>query len=155
MWQALIGDHFGVEILYNFFEHLIVVKQKNWKLESCKSRRDLQFSYKNFIRRRIEELWFFKNSVLSRYFRWRDKTILSRQREWRDELFHVGKAIEYVVSCRANACGTTTLFGRASGTGATKGATWCKIFYGTINIKIFIKKGLKFKKNPHKFVSLV
>jgi hypothetical protein len=52
--------------------------------------------------------------TLSRHSQLRDKTILSRQREWRDELFYVENAIECAVSCRANACGVTMLFGRAS-----------------------------------------
>jgi hypothetical protein len=57
MRPALIRDHFGAETLYIFFEHLIIVKQKNSKLESCRSHRDLQFSYKIIsIQRRIEEL---------------------------------------------------------------------------------------------------
>jgi hypothetical protein len=49
MRQALIRDHFGADTLYNFFEHLNIVKRKNSKLESCRSRRDLQFSYKNYL----------------------------------------------------------------------------------------------------------
>jgi hypothetical protein len=42
----------------------------------------------------------------------------------------------------------TILFGRASRTGVTKGATGCKIFFEVINIKIFIKKGLNYKNSP-------
>jgi hypothetical protein len=48
MRQALIRDHFGAEILYNFFEHLNR-QMKKLKLESCRSRRDLQFLYKNYL----------------------------------------------------------------------------------------------------------
>ena len=33
----------------NFFEHLNDFKWKNSKLESCRSRRDLYFSYKNYL----------------------------------------------------------------------------------------------------------
>jgi hypothetical protein len=40
---------FDAESLYNFFEHFNVVKQKNSKLQSCRSHRELQFSYKNHL----------------------------------------------------------------------------------------------------------
>jgi hypothetical protein len=46
-------------------------------------------------------------------------------------LFHVGNAVECVVSCHANACGATMLFGRAIGNGATKkGYRMQIIFWG-------------------------
>jgi hypothetical protein len=78
--------------------------------------------------------------VLSRHSWWRNKTILSRQREWRDKLFHVRNAVKCAVSCYANACGATS---------TTKEITLWKIFSGAVNIKMFIKKGLKFKQNPY------
>ena len=90
----------------------------------------------------------FKSLVLSRHSRWRDKTILSRQRMWRDKLFYVKNAVECVVSCRTNACGVTMLFGRACGIGATKRDMECIIFFERINMKIFFKKRLKYKKVP-------
>jgi hypothetical protein len=49
MRQAKVRDYYGDVILYNFFEHLNIVKWKNSKLESCRSRRGLQFSYKNYL----------------------------------------------------------------------------------------------------------
>jgi len=59
---------------------------------------------------------------------------------WRDKLFHIGNAIEYAVSCRANACGVTMLFvGRASGIGASKGAIKCNFLRGLI-LKYYFKK---------------
>jgi hypothetical protein len=45
---------------------------------------------------------------------------MSLQREWRDKVFHVGNVVQCGTSCRANACGTTMLFGHASPIGATK-----------------------------------
>ena len=62
MRQAKVRDYYGAVILYNFFEHLNIVKWKNSKLESCRSRRDYNFYIKIiFIRCRIEELWFFED----------------------------------------------------------------------------------------------
>ena len=49
MRQAKVRDYYGAVILYNFFEHVNIVKCKNSKLESCRSRRVLQFSYKNHL----------------------------------------------------------------------------------------------------------
>jgi len=49
MRQAKVRDYYGAVILYNFFEHLNIVKWKNLKLEICRSRRELQFSYKNHL----------------------------------------------------------------------------------------------------------
>ena len=49
MRQALVRDYYSAEILYYFFEHLNVHEQKNSKLESCRTRQDLQFSYKNHL----------------------------------------------------------------------------------------------------------
>jgi hypothetical protein len=37
----------------------------------------------------MKELWIFKYFILSRYFRWRDRTVLSRQQKWRDNIFHI------------------------------------------------------------------
>jgi len=42
--------------------------------------------------------------------------------------------------CRASACGATQCFGRATRTGATKGAMAYKFFSTRIIIEIFIKK---------------
>ena len=49
MRQAKVRDYYGAVILYNFFEHLNIIKWKNSKLESCRSHRGLQFSYKNHL----------------------------------------------------------------------------------------------------------
>ena len=49
MRQAKVRNYYGAVILYNFFEHFNIVKWKNSKLESCRSRRGLQFSYKNHL----------------------------------------------------------------------------------------------------------
>ena len=49
MRQALVGDYYGAKILYYFFEHLTVLKWKNSKLQSCRSHRGLQFTYKNYL----------------------------------------------------------------------------------------------------------
>jgi hypothetical protein len=74
MQQAPECDYYAAEILYIFFENLNIFKWKNSKLEKI-----YNFHIEIiFIRSRIEELWFFENSVLSRHFRWRDKTELSR-----------------------------------------------------------------------------
>ena len=45
--QAKVRDYYGAVILYNFLSTLTSSNEKNLKLESCKSRRGLQFSYKN------------------------------------------------------------------------------------------------------------
>ena len=47
--QAEVRDYYGVVLLYNFFGQLNFIKWKNSKLESCRSRRGLQFSYKNHL----------------------------------------------------------------------------------------------------------
>ena len=47
--QAEVRDYYGAVILYNFFEHFNIVKWKNSKLESCTSRWELQFLYKNHL----------------------------------------------------------------------------------------------------------
>jgi hypothetical protein len=53
--QAIVRDHYATEFLYNYFEHLNVFKWKNSKLQSYRSRRDLQFHIKIiFIRRRYD-----------------------------------------------------------------------------------------------------
>ena len=39
----------SAKILYYFFEHLNVLKWKNSKLQSCRSHRGLQFTYKNYL----------------------------------------------------------------------------------------------------------
>jgi hypothetical protein len=49
MRQAEVRDYYGAVFLYNFFEHFNFIKSKNSKLESCRSRRGLQFSYKNHL----------------------------------------------------------------------------------------------------------
>ena len=49
MRQAKVRDYYGAVILYNFFEHLNIIKWKNSKLERCRSHRGLQFSYKNHL----------------------------------------------------------------------------------------------------------
>ena len=49
MRQAKVRDYYGAVILYNFFENFNFIKWKNSKLESCRSRRGLQFSYKNHL----------------------------------------------------------------------------------------------------------
>ena len=49
MWQADVHDYYGAKLLYNFFDQFNVVKWKNSKLQSCRSRRELQFSYKNHL----------------------------------------------------------------------------------------------------------
>jgi hypothetical protein len=134
MRQTLIYDLFWCWIFIYFFS---ILSSSNKKLKT----RNYNFHIKTIlIWRRIKELWFFESSVSSRHSRLRDKTIPLRQREWRDKLFHVKNAFECAVSCRANACGATTF--------ATNGSTWCKIFSGAVNIKIFIKKYIFLKKNP-------
>ena len=49
MRQAKVRDYYGAVILYNFFEYLNIIKSKNLKLESFRSRRVLQFLYKNHL----------------------------------------------------------------------------------------------------------
>ena len=49
MRQAEVRDYYGAVLLYNFFGQLNFIKWKNSKLESCRSRRGLQFSYKNHL----------------------------------------------------------------------------------------------------------
>ena len=49
MRQAEVRDYYGDVLLYNFFGQLNFIKWKNSKLESCRSRRGLQFSYKNHL----------------------------------------------------------------------------------------------------------
>ena len=49
MRQAKVRDYYGAVLLYNFFAQLNFIKWKNSKLESCRSRRGLQFSYKNHL----------------------------------------------------------------------------------------------------------
>ena len=64
MRQAKLRDYYGAVILYNFFEHLNIIK---WKLQNLKVV-DLVEGYNFhikiiFIRCCIEELWFFKDSA--------------------------------------------------------------------------------------------
>ena len=49
MRQAEVRDYYGAVLLYNFFGQLNFIKWKNSKLESCRSRRGLQFLYKNHL----------------------------------------------------------------------------------------------------------
>ena len=49
MRQAEVRDYYGAVVLYNFFGQLNFIKWKNSKLESCRSRRGLQFPYKNYL----------------------------------------------------------------------------------------------------------
>ena len=49
MRQAEVRDYYGAVLLYNFFGQLNFIKWKNSKLESCRSRWGLQFSYKNYL----------------------------------------------------------------------------------------------------------
>ena len=49
MRQAEVRDYYGAVLLYNFFGQLNFIKWKNSKLESYRSRRGLQFSYKNHL----------------------------------------------------------------------------------------------------------
>ena len=49
MRQAEVRDYYGAVLLYNFFGQINFIKWKNLKLESCRSRRGLQFSYKNYL----------------------------------------------------------------------------------------------------------
>ena len=67
MRQALVYDYYGVEILYYFFSILTFSNRKNSKLESCRSHRDLQFSYENYLHpvsyRRV--MIFLKSSLVT------------------------------------------------------------------------------------------
>ena len=49
MRQAKVRDYYGAVILYNFLSTLTSSNEKNSKLESCRSHRGLQFSYKNHL----------------------------------------------------------------------------------------------------------
>ena len=49
MRQAKVRDYYGAVILYNFLSTLTSSNEKNSKLESCRSRQELQFSYKNHL----------------------------------------------------------------------------------------------------------
>jgi len=66
--------------------------------------------------------------------RWRDRTILSRQREWRDKVFHVENVIQRGTSCYANTGGATAL----EPTGMTKRIR-CEFFFKEVIIKILNK----------------
>jgi hypothetical protein len=49
MRQVIVRNYYTAEILYNFLSILTSSNEKNSKLENCRSRRDLQFSYKNHL----------------------------------------------------------------------------------------------------------
>ena len=71
---------------------------------------------------------------------WRGKILSCHSRPtWHDKVFHVENAVQRGRSYRASACGVTTLFGHANGTGATKKVRSAK-FLGEINTKILNKK---------------
>jgi hypothetical protein len=75
---------------------------------------------------------------LSRHSRWRDRTILSRQREWCDKVFYIENAI-YVTDVVASMHMTRQRY-------LVEGQ-FRKIFLEAIIIKILSKKGLKIKKS--------
>ena len=59
-WTVTFDIFGSTEILYYFFEHLNALKWKNSKLKSCRSHRDLQFSYKVHLHpTSYQKLWFF------------------------------------------------------------------------------------------------
>ena len=70
MRQVKVRDYYGAVILYNFFDHLNFVKWKNLKLENCRSRWGLQFSYKNHLHpmsyRRVMIFWRFSRNKLEK-----------------------------------------------------------------------------------------
>jgi hypothetical protein len=49
VWTVTFDIFGSAKILYYFFEHLNVLKWKNSKLQSCRSHRGLQFTYKNYL----------------------------------------------------------------------------------------------------------
>jgi len=81
MWQAEVRGYYGAEILYIFLSTLTLSNEKTQNYKVVDLIKFYNFHIKiNFIWYRIKELWFFKNLVLSRHPRWRNKTI-------RDKLF--------------------------------------------------------------------
>ena len=71
-WTVTFDIFESAEILYYFFEHLNVLKWKNSKLQSCRSHRGLQFTYKNLrwvnLRSYFHaELILFRPSVVTRF----------------------------------------------------------------------------------------
>ena len=109
--QVLVRGYYASEILYYFLSILSSLNEKtqNYKVVDLIESYNFYINF-IFIRRRIEELWFFKSSVLSRHSRWRDITVLSRQWKWRDKVFHIGNIIQRGTSCRVNTCGAIALF---------------------------------------------
>ena len=95
MRQAKVRDYYGDVILYNYFEHLNIFKWKNSKLESCISRRELQFSYKNYLHPSSYEkdmIFVWSNLVAPAGVTWQGCTVTPVGVAW--QAWHV----EYVLA---------------------------------------------------------
>ena len=96
--------------MFNFFDHLNDLKLKTSKLESYRSRRGLQFSYKNHLDpRSYEKDTIFLNCTLPRQSGWRGATVLPRVKD-----LHVEIVVRRGRSCNADACGVAACFGCAT-----------------------------------------
>ena len=121
------------------------------KLQSCRSRLVLQFSYKNHLHpSSYEKVMIFLKSDLVTPAGWRDKTVLSRRWEWRDKLDTwnmrwqtpserseacCSEACQRGTPCHANTCGTTACFCHATRTDATKRVRSANICPGGLFLK--------------------
>ena len=79
MRQVKVRDYYGAVILYNFFEHLNIVKWKkiqNYKIVDLVEGYNFHIKI-IFIRCRIEELWFFRRFNQNKLEKEKNKTVVT------------------------------------------------------------------------------
>ena len=113
------------KVYINYLIILMTSNEKKSKLQSCRSRWELQFSYKIHLHPILyEKDMIFLRSDLA----WQGCTVTPV--EWRDKLdtwnmrwqtpSERSEACQHGTPCHANACSATTYFCHATRTGATK-----------------------------------
>jgi hypothetical protein len=149
MRQAEVRDYYGAELLYNVFEYLNFVKLKNSKLKSCRSHRDLQCLCKNhFHPTSYQRVMIFQKFGLHaipggatrQYYHANRSGVISFS------TFKTPSNMSYLAAPMhmARLCYLVV----STGLTRPKRLSGAKYFFGTVDIKIFIKNGLKYKRPP-------